>query len=104
MSMTKLPTDSPIPRAAGGARLFGLGDLDGAESRKRPVDEEDLDGDVGLDLGLGEEGDDVAAGQLADGLPVAFRHDALEVLAHLNDPSGLAAVHDDLLERSEPAP
>ena len=42
-----------------------LGDLQGAEALERAVDEEDLDRDVGLDVGLGEEGDDVPARELA---------------------------------------
>jgi hypothetical protein len=32
--------------------LAGRGDLDGAEAFERTVDEEDLHGDVGLDVGL----------------------------------------------------
>jgi hypothetical protein len=32
--------------------LLRLGDLDGAETLERRVDEEDLHGDVGLDVGL----------------------------------------------------
>src|SRR5206468_557540 len=60
--------------------LFGLGDLDGAEAFERAVDEEDLHRDVGLDVGLAEEREDLAAGELFDRLSVSRGHHALEVL------------------------
>lgn len=41
----------------GRAGLLGFDDIDGAGAVEGPVDEEDLDRDVGLDLGLGEEAD-----------------------------------------------
>src|SRR5438270_5604597 len=83
--------------------LLGLGDLDGAEALERAVDEEDLHRDIGLDVGLAEEGEDLATGQLFDLLPVAPGHHALEVLTHGDHALGLAAVHDRLLQRREAA-
>src|SRR2546427_1508458 len=96
------PLDLPRPLARLVA-LLGLGDLDGAEPFERAVDEEDLHRDVGLDVGLAEEREDLAAGQLFDLLLVPLGHDALEVLAHRDHPVGLAAVHDRLLQRREAA-
>src|SRR5437763_6278738 len=83
--------------------LLGLGDLDCAEAFEWAVDEEDLHCDVGLDVGLAEEGQDLAPGQLFDRLLVARFHNALEVLAHGDHAVGLAAVHDRLLQRGEAA-
>src|SRR2546427_2666187 len=96
------PLDLPRPLARLVA-LLGLGDLDGAEPFERAVDEEDLHRDVGLDVGLAEEREDLAAGQLFDRLPVPLGHDPLEVLTHGDHAVGLAAVHDRLLERREAA-
>lgn len=46
--------------------LVGVGDLDGAEPIQRAIDEENLHRDVGLDVCLAEEREDLAAGQLFD--------------------------------------
>jgi uncharacterized protein YbcI len=51
------------------AVLLGFDDLDRAEALEGPVHEEDLDRDIGLDVGLGAEGDHLAAGELLDRLP-----------------------------------
>src|SRR5207248_7284081 len=83
--------------------LLGLVDLNGSEAFERAVDEEYLHRDVGLDVGLAEEREDLAAGEVFDCLLVAGGHDALEVLTHGDDAIGLAAVHDRLLERRETA-
>src|SRR5947209_10163758 len=85
------------------AALLGLGDLDRAEALEWAVDEEDLHRDVGLDMRLAEEREDLAARELLDRLLVAHGHHALEVLTHGDDAIGLAAVHDRLLERREAA-
>src|SRR6202171_1368726 len=79
-------------------RLVGFGDFDRAEAFEWSVDEEDLHRDVGLDVGLAEEREDLAAGELLDRLLVALGHDPLEVLTHGDHTIGLAAVHDRLLE------
>src|SRR5438874_11991283 len=91
------------PRVARPAALSGLYELQCAEAIEWAVDEEDLHRDVGLDVGLAEERQDLAAGQLRDRQFVALGHDALEVLAHGDHAIGLAAVHDRLLKRGEAA-
>jgi hypothetical protein len=48
--------------------LLGLGDHGGAEAVERAVDKEDLHRDIGLDVGLAEEREDLAAGRLFDRL------------------------------------
>src|SRR3981081_597608 len=85
------------------SHLLRLDDFDRAESRKWPVDEEDLHGDVGLDVRLGEKGNDPATGELFDGVAVSLGHHVLELLSHRYDPGRLAAVHDRLLQRGEAA-
>src|SRR5438874_12262224 len=80
------------PRVARPAALSGLDELQCAEAIEWAVDEEDLHRDVGLDVGLAEEGQDLAVGELLDHLFVALGHDALEVLTHGDDAVGLAAV------------
>ena len=52
--------------------LLGFADLGRAEALQRGVDEEDLHRDVGLDVGLAEEREDLAAGELFDRLRVAL--------------------------------
>src|ERR1700733_763713 len=83
--------------------LLGLDYLNGAKTIERAVDEEDLHGDVGLDVRLAEKGEYLAAGERFDGALVAGGHDALEVLPHGDHAVGLAAVHDGLLEWGEAA-
>jgi len=46
--------------------VVGFDDFDGAEAFHRSVDEEDFDREVGLDVGLAEEREDFAAGELLD--------------------------------------
>jgi RNA polymerase sigma factor (sigma-70 family) len=93
----------PGPSARRGPALARFDELDGSEPLERPVDEEDLHRDVGFHVRLGEERDDVAAGEGLDRLGEALGHDALEVVAHGDDAVGLAAVHDRLLEGGEAA-
>src|SRR3977135_853147 len=83
--------------------LVGLYELQCTEAIERAVDEEDLHRDVGLDVGLAEEREDLAAGEVLDRLLVPLGHDALEVLTHGDPAIGLTAVHDRLLERGEAA-
>src|ERR1019366_286553 len=90
-------------RAIYARTLRGLDYLDRAEALQRTVDKEDLHRDVGLDVGLAEEREHLAAGQMLDRLRVAGGHHALEVLAHRDHPVWLAAVHDRLLQRGEAA-
>src|SRR5438874_10589140 len=91
------------PRVARPAALSGLYELQCAEAFEWAVDEEDLHRDVGLDVGLAEEREDLTSGELFDRLLVALGHNALEVLAHGDDAVGLATVHDRLLQRREAA-
>src|SRR5438128_7692830 len=91
------------PRVARPAALSGLYELQCAEAIEWAVDEEDLHRDVGLDVGLAEEREHLAAGELLDRLSVALGHHALEVLTHRDHALGLAAVHDRLLERGKAA-
>ncbi len=51
-------------------RLLGFGDLDCAEAYEWAVDKGDLHRDVGLDMHLAEEREDLSAGQLFDRLLV----------------------------------
>ena len=78
-------------------------DLEGSKAWQRPVHEEDLHRDVGLDMRLAEKGSHLPAGELFYRVPVAIRHDALEILTHVDHSLRLPAVHDGLLERGEPA-
>lgn len=43
----------------------------------------------GLDVGLGEEGEDFAAGEFLDRVGEAFGDHVLEFVAHRDDPVGL---------------
>ena len=45
---------------------MGFDDLDGPEAFEWAVDEEDLHRDIRLDVGLAEEREDLAAGELLD--------------------------------------
>src|SRR5579884_1402214 len=104
-STNQIPAELRRSRTRTQAResSFGFGDFDGAEAGDRAVDEEGLDRDVGLDVGLRQEGDYLAPGELLDRLLVAVRHYPLEVLAHGDDAVWLAAAHYRLLERGEAA-
>src|SRR3954469_13175877 len=62
----------------------GFRHLDGAEALERAVHEEHLHGELGLDVGVAEEGKHPAAGQLLDGALVVLGHHALEVLPHVD--------------------
>ena len=46
--------------------LLGLVDLNGSEAFERAVDEEDLHRDIRLDVGLAQERDELATGELLD--------------------------------------
>src|SRR5438128_4827191 len=60
--------------------LLEVGELQFAEAFARAVDEGDLHSDIGLDVGLAEEREDLASGELFDRLLVAPGHHELEVL------------------------
>src|SRR2546428_3736823 len=94
-----VPAEARSRDCARSVALLGVRDLDGAEPFQRAIDEENLHRDVGLDVRLAEEREDLAAGQRFDLLPVLRRHHALEVLTHRNNAIRLAAVHDRLLAR-----
>lgn len=95
--------DRELAQPAGRAGLVGLDDLDRAEALEGSVHEEDLDREVGLDVGLGEEGDHLAVGQLLDRQLVAVADQDLEAVAQRDDSLGAAVVHHRLLERREAA-
>ena len=63
--------------------------------------EEHLDREVGFDVGLAQEREYLAAGQLFDHLAVAVFHHALEAAAHLEHPFGLAAFDHCAFDRGE---
>ena len=78
--------------AAGGVVRWWVDELKCAEAGERPVHQEDLNGEVGLDVRLAEERENLAAGQLFNHFAIAlYFHHPLEVAAHVKHSLWLAA-------------